>query len=487
MTNTELFLNKYHYQIQHVILFLGTDFTADKLWKFLEHTNISHLTVTGFADSEKAAQEIAKLTPLAKAAQKKLSTQVEWADPEKLTRPEGSLALVFDRLRSNTELLPFAQLKPDYLVGDIDEAAFSAFGIWEAFRSCCRHIQITTRRWKKCPQVLDWEKDDTCDTELSVIFPMYNVAQYLPQCIESVTAWKAPYVEFLFVNDGSPDNSRDVVLEYAARDPRIKLLDKQNGGCASARQYGLEKAQGRYIGFIDPDDFIEESMFRKLLRAAMVGSYDISYCGYNEYYESTGKSAQAVDVLGFPYSDGTDDPARILELLYWQRVAIWRAIFSADMLKKHNIHFYTDLRRFDDLPFFVETTLAAKSVICVNEHLYYYRLQRPGQDVAADDERLYVHFDISRHLQEHISKMKNQQYNDALLARMVATHHFGLQKIKPELKMEYARKAKADLKQLGGSFFRSWLLLRRRLGKEHTKFYTAVMTQNRFRLGRYKG
>ena len=65
---------------------------------------------------------------------------------------------------------------------------------------------------------------------------MYNVEKYLDQCIESVTAWKAPYVEFLFVNDGSPDHSREVVLKWAKQDTRIKLLDKPNGGCASDRQ-----------------------------------------------------------------------------------------------------------------------------------------------------------------------------------------------------------------------------------------------------------
>lgn len=71
----------------------------------------------------------------------------------------------------------------------------------------------------------------------------------LNQCIESVTAWKAPYVEFLFVNDGSPDNSREVVLKWAKEDPRIKLLDKPNGGCASARQYGLESCKGKVYWF----------------------------------------------------------------------------------------------------------------------------------------------------------------------------------------------------------------------------------------------
>ena len=131
-------------------------------------------------------------------------------------------------------------------------------------------------RTDKEPQILEWIKNKNSDIELSVIFPMYNVAAYLDQCISSVTAWKAPYIEFLFVNDGSPDNSREIVLKWAEKDSRIKLLDKPNGGCASARQFGLERAQGSYIGFIDPDDFIDESMFRKLLRSAMTGSYDIT-------------------------------------------------------------------------------------------------------------------------------------------------------------------------------------------------------------------
>ena len=91
------------------------------------------------------------------------------------------------------------------------------------------------------------------------------------QCIESVTAWKAPYVEFLFVNDGSPDNSREVVLKWAKEDPRIKLWINPMED-ASARQYGFDHAKGKYIGFIDPDDYIDESMYRKLCVQPVTGS-----------------------------------------------------------------------------------------------------------------------------------------------------------------------------------------------------------------------
>ena len=99
------------------------------------------------------------------------------------------------------------------------------------------------------------------------------------------------------------------------------------------------KEQGvKYIGFIDPDDFIDESMFRKLLRAAMTGSYDVSYCGYNEYYENTKKTNRVEDVLGWPYCDGTTDQRKIWDLIIHCRVAIWRGIYKK-LFGKNQIHF----------------------------------------------------------------------------------------------------------------------------------------------------
>ena len=82
------------------------------------------------------------------------------------------------------------------------------------------------------------------------------------------------------MSDGSKDASADIIRKYARNDKRILLIEKENGGCASARQMGLERVRGRYVGFIDPDDFIEINMFHKLLRKAMEGNFDISLCGY---------------------------------------------------------------------------------------------------------------------------------------------------------------------------------------------------------------
>lgn len=279
------------------------------------------------------------------------------------------------------------------------------------------------------------------------------------------------------MDDGSPDNCADIVRQYAEKDPRIKLLQKENGGCASARQYGLERAKGRYIGFIDPDDFIDESMFRKLLSRAMVGSYEISYCGYKELYEETGKTRDIPDLLSSPYKDGTVDPNEIQPLMAFLRVAIWRGIYRSEMLRRNKIHFYTDLRRFDDLPFKFEVFASAKSVVCVPEHLYYYRMARPGQDVAANDERLYVHFSIFEYLDEFVAAHGTKEMYDYLQIVKLHTHIYALQKLLPQYVKEYAVCARQDILH-NMNFTQANLVYRKTLSRRDKAFFLAIMSQS---------
>lgn len=322
---------------------------------------------------------------------------------------------------------------------------FPYFAVWDAYRKVSERIYIQRIGREERVELLNWEqREDT--PELSVVFPVYNVAQYLPKCIETVTAWDFDGIEFLFVNDGSPDESRELILQYAAKDPRIRLIDKENGGCASARQCGMEAARGRYVGFFDPDDFIDPTMYQKLLARALMGGYDICYCGYKEYYESDGSEREVPDTIGEPYIYGITDENEIHKLIMYTRVAIWRGIYRREFLVIKKLGFYTDLRRFDDLPFKVETFANADSVVTVPEYLYYYRLQRPGQDVACTDERLYVHFDIFRHLEETLGASKNQHLIDELQVVKFQTHIYAYEKIDEVLRKDYNNKMMQDLR-----------------------------------------
>ena len=472
MNEMNCYLNA-HPGIHNVALLLNDKCGYTEIKDFLCNITPAKLTVATFWSYEKVESIKNELERDSYLNVFHMPEEIEFTDIPKFSGLDGDWALCTLDIQPEI-LLKMASLTPRYLLAEIQESYISAYKVWEVYRTTADFIQIKTLRCHKEPQILNWKRRKDSNIELSVVFPMYNVAKYLDQCIESVTKWKAPYVEFLFVNDGSPDNSRDVVLEWSKQDLRIKLLDKTNGGCASARQYGMERAQGRYVGFIDPDDFIDESMFRKLLQSAMNGSYDISYCGYNEFYENTQKSKRVEDTLGWPYCDGTYNPKLIWELVAHCRVAIWRCIYKTEMLRKAGLHFYTDLRRFDDLPFKIETFAAAKSVISVPEYLYYYRLARPGQDVSADDERLYVHFSIFKHLNNSIASQNNAILTDLLHVSKIQTHLWALSKIKPEFKKQYLVRAREDL-MTTGNLERTYLLAKERCGKEIAERYKAVM------------
>ena len=103
--------------------------------------------------------------------------------------------------------------------------------------------------------------------EVSVVVPIYNVAEYLPKCIESILAQTYPDYELILVNDGSKDTSPEIAEDYAKKDSRIRVIHKPNGGLSDARNEGMKYASGKYISFIDSDDFIEPDMLEKCVHA----------------------------------------------------------------------------------------------------------------------------------------------------------------------------------------------------------------------------
>nr|WP_281171446.1 glycosyltransferase [Peribacillus kribbensis] len=107
------------------------------------------------------------------------------------------------------------------------------------------------------------------------MIPVYNAEQYLPACIESLINQSLNECEFIFVNDGSIDDSEKVINEYRQKDSRILLINQENQGVSAARNHGLELAGGEYVGFVDADDYVEESMYEILHNAAQKDNCDI--------------------------------------------------------------------------------------------------------------------------------------------------------------------------------------------------------------------
>ena len=115
---------------------------------------------------------------------------------------------------------------------------------------------------------------------ISVIVPVYNLGSLLPRTIESIQNQQYSNLEIIIVDDGSEDNSADIILSFASNDPRIVPVLKEHEGVGKARLEGCRKATGDYVGFVDGDDLIEEDMYKMLLENAIIHSADISHCGY---------------------------------------------------------------------------------------------------------------------------------------------------------------------------------------------------------------
>ena len=120
--------------------------------------------------------------------------------------------------------------------------------------------------------------------KISVIIPVYNLAQYLPRCLDSILAQSYEDLEVIVVDDGSRDESFSIMQAYGAKDSRVKAIHKENGGVTSARLRGVREATGAWIGFIDGDDEIEPWMYERLLKNAHAYNADISHCGYQRVF-----------------------------------------------------------------------------------------------------------------------------------------------------------------------------------------------------------
>lgn len=120
---------------------------------------------------------------------------------------------------------------------------------------------------------------------ISIIVPVYNIKEYLPRCVESLGAQTYSNIEILLVDDGSTDGTGALCEELAAKDGRIRVFHKENGGSSTARNLGLSKAQGEYIGFVDSDDYVEPDMYECLYSALQAHDAQIAQVGRNEIDE----------------------------------------------------------------------------------------------------------------------------------------------------------------------------------------------------------
>lgn len=201
---------------------------------------------------------------------------------------------------------------------------------------------------------------------LSVIVPIYNVAQYLRHCLDSLVAQTYANLELILVDDGSGDGSGEICDRYAAIDARIKVIHKNNGGVSSARNAGLAAATGEWIGWVDSDDWVEPDMFESMLFLALERDVDIAVCSRIEHYSDHRVfwGWEQTTVLD------TEEALRMLVQDRIMRNYLWDKLFQRELFD--GITFPTG-KTFEDLMVVYRLIERAEYVACLPEAKYHYR------------------------------------------------------------------------------------------------------------------
>ena len=216
--------------------------------------------------------------------------------------------------------------------------------------------------------------------KVSVIIPIYNAEKYLRESIDSVVNQSLRDIEIILINDGSKDSSEEICKKYLS-DERVTYYYKENEGLAAARQDGMERASGEYIGFVDSDDWVEPDMYEKMYAAAKSNNSDVVYC--NGMINDDGHRFSS------ELESGAYDRKRIVEEILPKtlafinekgdkRVIRWSncfRIYRKAFLDEHNIAFDRRFRRSQDLQLTYETMLRAQNFYYLgDEHLYHNRV-----------------------------------------------------------------------------------------------------------------
>ncbi len=217
---------------------------------------------------------------------------------------------------------------------------------------------------------------------ISVIVPVYNVAEFLPKCLDSLIQQSYKDIKIICVNDGSTDNSLDILKEYEKKDKRIDVIDKKNGGLSSARNAGLKKCDTKYVMFCDSDDYLSQRMCEKMHDTVEKDESDLAVCIQNVVYlthdemKESDRNYYRLEYTGRQYIHD--------ELILKTDVSVLNKIFRMDVIKDNDIKFPEGLNN-EDFYFYNAYMSVSSTISYINQRLYNY-MRREGSIMSENFE-----------------------------------------------------------------------------------------------------
>lgn len=256
--------------------------------------------------------------------------------------------------------------------------------------------------------------------EITIIVPVYNAAEHLRRCVDSLFAQTLKNFELILVDDGSSDESPAICDCYTA-DPRVKVIHKENGGPCTARNCGMDAAQGEFIGFVDADDWCEPDMFEKLYNIATEDEADMAFCDYIIENESGGRPV-AADLNGDYFYDTVSIKQAILPYFFGYNSSelknyksycpfadyssyIWLCIFKTSVIRENELYFPSQNEYYnEDNLFNLNFVTHSKRIVHIAKPFYHYRDCESSLTKRYNAEFLNAKLNKFEYLKDYIDK-----------------------------------------------------------------------------------
>ena len=210
--------------------------------------------------------------------------------------------------------------------------------------------------------------------DISIIVPIYNASKYLKKCLDSLVNQTKKELEFILINDGSTDDSESIIKSYS--DDRIKYYKRSNHGIGKTRNFGINNASGKYIMFLDSDDYLEENACEVLYKKIEKEKLDVVVC---DFYRVDSNYKEVEKIISFKNTKLKDNPNLLLNI----NLAPWNKIYRSDLIKNNNIKFIEDLK-YEDAPFVALALLKSKKIGKVDKPLINYTIHDSSETTLRD-------------------------------------------------------------------------------------------------------
>jgi len=239
---------------------------------------------------------------------------------------------------------------------------------------------------------------------ISIIVPVYNVERYLEKCVNSIINQTYKNLEIILVDDGATDSSGNMCDELAKSDNRIKVYHKENGGLSDARNYGVERATGDYIGFVDSDDYIDSEMYEKLYEAIKKENVDVAECSLKVIYP--GKIELFTDEKYYKVLGKTE---YLEEYLTIKKVfgSVWTKLIKSDVAKKL---VFPKGKLYEDTYYAYDLINIANSFVLIDSPSYNYLMR----ENSITNSKMYAYFSVLNSILLEENYRNNEYYSEIL-------------------------------------------------------------------------